>query len=83
LLHGAGFFEVVVRSEARSFSFASFDAYFAGIAAGTGIAGQAYIELPQDLQRTVREEVRQSFAGRADSKPFAVDMEVLVGSGRK
>jgi len=83
LLHDAGFSDVAVRRELRSFSFASFDDYFAGTEAGAGIAGQAYIELPQDLQRVVREEVRQSFPGGADSKPFIVEMEVLIGSGQK
>jgi ubiquinone/menaquinone biosynthesis C-methylase UbiE len=83
LLHGAGFARIVVRSELRSFSFASFDDYFAGIEAGAGIAGQAYVRLSKDLQSIVREKVRRSFPGGSDSKPFVIEMEVLMGSGHK
>jgi ubiquinone/menaquinone biosynthesis C-methylase UbiE len=83
LLQGAGFAEVVVRSEIRPFSFHSFDDYFAGTEAGAGISGQEYAKLPQDLRRIVREDVRRSFQDEADSRPFVVEMEVLIGSGRK
>jgi ubiquinone/menaquinone biosynthesis C-methylase UbiE len=83
LLQGAGFTEVAVHSEVRSFAFASFDDYFAGIEAGAGIAGQEYVKLPPDLRQAVREDIRRSFPGEATGAPFAVDMEVLVGSGRK
>jgi len=83
LLHGAGFAEVAVRSELRSFSFASFEDYFGRIEAGAGMAGQEYVKLPQDLQSIVREDVRRSFSGGAWTRPFVVDMEVLIGSGQK
>jgi SAM-dependent methyltransferase len=83
LLHGAGFAGLVVRSELRSFSFASFDDYFAGIEAGAGIAGQAYVRLSKDLQPIVRAEVRRSFPGGASSRPCVVEMQVLIGSGHK
>jgi ubiquinone/menaquinone biosynthesis C-methylase UbiE len=39
LLNGAGFADVEVQTERRSFSFASFDDYFSGTEAGAGIAG--------------------------------------------
>lgn len=83
LLQGAGFAEVVVQSAIRPFSFHSFDDYFAGTEAGAGISGQEYAKLPQDLRRIVREDVRRSFQDEADSRPFVVEMEILVGSGRK
>jgi ubiquinone/menaquinone biosynthesis C-methylase UbiE len=82
LLHGAGFTEVVVRSELRSFSFASFDDYFSGTEAGAGISGQEYVKLAAELKRTVRDDVRRSFPDAGNRKPFVVEMEVLVGSGR-
>jgi ubiquinone/menaquinone biosynthesis C-methylase UbiE len=82
LLNGASFSDVAVRSETRTFSFASFDDYFSGIEAGAGLAGQEYVTLSTTLQRTVREAVRLSFPDRGTSQPFVVDMEVLVGSGR-
>jgi ubiquinone/menaquinone biosynthesis C-methylase UbiE len=83
LLADAGFAEVKVHNEVRSFSFGSFDDYFSGTEAGAGISGQEYAKLPQDLRRAVREDVRRAFAGKADNQPFVVEMEVLVGSGRK
>lgn len=82
LLDGAGFSEVIIGSERRSFSFASFDDYFSGIEAGAGFAGQEYIALPKSLQHAVREAVRLSFTDKGTSQPFVVEMEVLVGSGR-
>ena len=83
LLRDAGFTGVMVRSEVRSFSFASFEDYFAGIEAGAGIAGQVYVRLSKDLQSVVREDVRRSFPGGTNSRPFVVEMEVLIGSGHK
>ena len=83
LLRGAGFADVQVRSEIRSFSFASYDDYFQGTESGAGISGQAYVKLPRELQQAVREEVRASFPDGANTKPFTVEMEVLVGSGQK
>ena len=83
LLRGAGFADVQVRSEIRSFSFASYDDYFQGTKSGAGISGQAYVKLPRELQQAVREEVRASFPDGANTKPFTVGMEVLVGSGQK
>ncbi len=83
LLSGAGFVDVEVHSERRSFSFASFDEYFSGTEAGAGFVGQEYVKLPGDLQHAVREDVRLSFPDGASSKPFVIEMEILVGSGRK
>jgi len=83
LLVGAGFHEVEAKSATRSFSFASFDDYFSGTEAGAGISGQEYVKLPADVQNAVREEVRLSFPEGDSRKPFVVEMEVLVGTGRK
>ena len=82
LLRGAGFAEVEVASATRSFSFASFDDYFSGIEAGAGISGQEYVKLPVAVQHAVREDVRLSFPDRGSSRPFVVEMEVLIGAGR-
>jgi SAM-dependent methyltransferase len=73
LLRGAGFVDVQVRSEIRSFSFASSDDYFQGTESGAGISGQAYVKLPRELQQAVREEVRASFPDGANTKPFTVE----------
>jgi ubiquinone/menaquinone biosynthesis C-methylase UbiE len=83
LLDGAGFGDVVVRSEVIPFAFASFDDYFSGTAAGAGISGQEYVKLPAGLRKVVRDEVRESFPDGGSRTPFVVEMEVLVGSGRK
>jgi ubiquinone/menaquinone biosynthesis C-methylase UbiE len=83
LLIGAQFAEIEVHSETRSISFASFDDYFSGTEAGSGVSGQAYVQLSKDLQSAVREDVRLSFPDGASSKPFVIEMEVLVGCGRK
>jgi SAM-dependent methyltransferase len=83
LLDGAGFAQVIVRSELRSFSFSSFDDYFPGTEAGAGSVGQAYVELPRHIQSIVRDDVRRSFPGAASEKPFVVEMEVLLGAGCK
>ena len=82
LLQSAGFEQVEAHSETRTFSFASFDDYFSGTEAGAGISGQEYVKLPAEIKRAVREDVRRSFPNAVNSKPFIVEMEVLVGSGR-
>lgn len=81
LLRGSGLTHVQAHAVRRTFSFASFDDYFSGTEAGAGISGQAYVELSPELKQTVREEVRLSFPDSGDSKPFLVEMEVLIGSG--
>jgi ubiquinone/menaquinone biosynthesis C-methylase UbiE len=83
LLQSSGFAEVEAHSEARSFSFTSFDDYFSGTEAGAGISGQEYVKLSAETKRAVRQQVRQSFPDAGKSKPFVVEMEVLVGSGRR
>lgn len=83
LLTAAGFLDLEVVTDTRSFSFESFDHYFSGTEAGAGISGQAYVQLPGEVRRAVREAMRLSFPDGGSRKPFVVDMEVLVGSGRK
>jgi hypothetical protein len=82
LLAGAGFTQVKVGGETRTFRFSSFDDYFSGIEAGAGLSGQEYVRLSTALQRTVREAVRVSFPDEGRSQPFSVEMEVLMGSGK-
>lgn len=83
LLQGAAFADVEVCSEVCAFTFDSFDDYFSGTAAGAGISGQEYVKLPDDLRKAVLDEVRRSFPEGGSRTPFVVEMEVLVGSGRK
>jgi len=83
LFTAAGFRDVEVGTATRSFSFASFDDYFAGTEAGAGISGQEYVKLPFETRRAVREAMRLSFPDGGSRQPFVVDMEVLVGCGNK
>lgn len=83
LLTDAGFGEVEVSPETRSFSFASFDDYFAGTEAGAGISGQEYVKLGPETRHAVRETMRLSFPDQGTRRPFVVDMEVLVGAGSR
>ena len=83
LLAGADFSEVEVRAETRSIGFASFNAYFSGIEKGATLSGQEFVLLPPPLQSRVRDEVRHELKLKDDTQPFAIDMEVLIGSGSK
>jgi ubiquinone/menaquinone biosynthesis C-methylase UbiE len=83
LFTGAVFRDVEVGAEIRSFSFASFDDYFAGTAAGAGISGQEYVKLPLETRKAVREAMRLSFPDSGSRRPFVIDTEVLVGAGNK
>ena len=83
LLTGAGFRDVLVQSENREIAFASFDDYFRGTEEGSGLSGQEYVRLPQELRELVREEVRQTLPQPAPGEPLVINMGVLIGSGRK
>ena len=83
LFTGAGFRDVEVGTATQSFSFASFDDYFAGPEAGAGIAGQEYVKLSVETRKAVRESMRLSFPDGGSRRPFVIDMEILVGSGIK
>lgn len=83
LFSAAGFRNVEVGAKTRSFSFESFDDYFAGTEAGAGISGQEYVKLPLETRKAVREAMRLSFPANGSRRPFIVDMEILVGSGNK
>jgi ubiquinone/menaquinone biosynthesis C-methylase UbiE len=82
LLAAAGFRDVRVESERREFQFASFEDYFAGIENGATLSGQEFVRLPAPVRSAVRDEVRRSLVGGSDG-PFAIPMEVLIGSGRR
>jgi SAM-dependent methyltransferase len=72
LFSAAGFRDVEVGTETRSFSFASFDDYFAGTEAGAGFSGQEYIKLPSRperpcVRRCGSHSPRTEAAGRSSS----------------
>jgi ubiquinone/menaquinone biosynthesis C-methylase UbiE len=83
LIGGAGFCEVEVQAERRGIEFASFDAYFNGIENGATLSGQEFVKLLPNLQRLVRDEVREGLGAPEDGERFAIEMEVLIGRGRR
>jgi len=83
LISDAGFHEVDVQTESRLIEFASFNAYFSGIEKGATLSGQEFVQLSPELQRRIRNEVRQGLGVANDYQEFAIDMEVLIGSGRR
>ena len=83
LIADAGFHEVRVEGESREFRFACFDDYFSSIENGATLSGQEYVRLPANVRRNVREDVRRGLLGAGSDGPLTVNMEVLVGSGRR
>jgi SAM-dependent methyltransferase len=83
LLLEAGFRDVAVSREIPQVSFGSLDDYWAAMEAGGGLSGAAYCALSPEDRQAVRDEVRRSLLGSRADGPFAVEMEVLLGSGRQ
>jgi SAM-dependent methyltransferase len=84
LFEAAGFLDVEVVMEARSYPFSSFSAYFEPIEGGWGQAGQEYLALAPEVRDAVREEVRLGLEGDAETGgPIEVPVEILFGCGRK
>jgi SAM-dependent methyltransferase len=83
LMKGAGFAEIEVTAESRLIEFASFAAYFSGTETGAGLSGQEFVRLPAELQRRVKNDVRQELGLTGDDQRVTIDMEVLIGSGRR
>jgi hypothetical protein len=83
LIAGAGFHEIEVETVCRSVEFASFDAYFSGIEKGATLSGQEFVQLSPKLQRRVRKEVWEGLGALGDGQRLVIDMEVLIGSGRR
>jgi hypothetical protein len=79
LFKNAGFREVEVTTEGRRFTLPSFDAYFAPIERGGGSTGEAYITLPDETRRAVREAVRQELGDTGG--PVELDVEIRFASG--
>jgi len=78
-----GFREIELDTQVRRIAFESFDDFFGPVENGAGMTGSAYIGLAPDQRDMVREEVFQDVLGSSSDGPFAIDMEVLIASGRK
>ena len=81
LFEGGGLRDVEVTTEVQRFEKPSFGAYFEPYERGWGTAGQAYVALPEEARRSMREEVRR-LLGDAGG-PVEVEMEVRIASGRR
>ncbi|MBD0276244.1 MAG: methyltransferase domain-containing protein [Acetobacteraceae bacterium] len=84
LLEAAGFREVETATETRSFSFASFDAYFEPFERGGGPWGAEYAALPAEARRMVRQEVRHGLErGAAPDGAIRIEADILFGTGTR
>ena len=83
LLFGADFRDVFVTREIRRFPFESLEDYWARMEAGGGLSGATYLALSPEDRRAVRDEVRRGLLPPQSDGPFSVEMEVLVGEGRR
>ncbi|TDH58054.1 class I SAM-dependent methyltransferase [Dankookia rubra] len=81
LLDDTGFRDVEVATEVQRFEKPSFDAYFEPYERGWGTAGQAYVALPDEGRRAMREEVRRSLGDTGG--PIEIDVEIRFASGRR
>ena len=80
----AGFRDIETVTEARRYKFRSFADYFKPIEDGQGPTGQAYVALPAEIRRRVREATRlQLEATAAEGGPVEVEVELLFGCGRR
>ncbi len=81
LFEAANFRDVEITAETHRFVLPSFDAYFEPFEQGAGSPGQAFVSLPEDVRRVVREEVRQDL--RDSGGPIEIEVEYRFGSGRR
>jgi ubiquinone/menaquinone biosynthesis C-methylase UbiE len=78
----AGFRDISVVREQREGVVESFDEYWQPIEAGTGSMPQAYVALPEQDRRAVREEVTARLARFASNGRLKMSVEMLIGRGR-
>lgn len=70
-----------IATEAQRFVMPSFDPYFAPYEEGAGSPGQAFILIPEEVRRAVREEVRRDLGDTGGA--IEVEVEIRFGSGRR
>ena len=82
LFAGAGFNDVRVECETRGDVGGSFEEYWKPIESGVGSIPQAYLALPGDQRRQVREEVQSKLARYESDGRLRLSVEMLIGVGR-
>src|SRR5262245_30466226 len=81
LYDGAGFHDVEVTTAAHCFDVRSFEDYFDPVERGWGSPGQAFVSLPEEARRAVREDVQRDVGDTGG--PIQIDVEFRFASGRK
>jgi ubiquinone/menaquinone biosynthesis C-methylase UbiE len=81
LFADAGFVDVETHTVKHTFVLPSFDAYYGPFERGGASTGQALAALPDDIRRTVRDEVRRYFGDKGG--PIESETEYRIASGRR
>jgi ubiquinone/menaquinone biosynthesis C-methylase UbiE len=81
LFNHAGFADFETSTVRHTFVLPSFDAYYGPFERGGASAGQALTDLPEDIRRAVREEVRRELADTGG--PVKSEAEYRIASGRR
>lgn len=81
MLTGAGFRNVDVSTSSHRFGVPSFADYFDHVERGWGSSGQLFISLPEEIKRSVREDVRRHVGDTGG--PLEIEVEYRFASGQK
>ncbi len=81
LFDTAGLRDVEITTEKHGFKLPSFDAYFMSFEKGAGSPGQAYISLPMEVRKAVRENVRRDLGDTGG--PIEIEVELRFASGKR
>ena len=82
LFREGGFSQIETHTTVKhTFVLPSFDAYYGPFERGGGSTGQALAALPDELRRTVRDEVRRDFGDTGG--PIEVEAEYRIATGRR
>jgi methyltransferase family protein len=81
LFEAANFRDVEIMTQTHRFVLPSFDTYFEPFEQGAGSPGQAFVQLPDETRRSVREEVRRDLGDTGG--PIEIEVEYRFGSGRR
>lgn len=81
LFETADFRDVEITTETQRFVLPSFDAYFEPFEQGAGSPGQAFVALPDEARRVVREKVRYDLSDTGG--PIEIEVEYRFGCGRR
>jgi ubiquinone/menaquinone biosynthesis C-methylase UbiE len=77
-----GFVGIEIITESERVRFNSFEDFFGPVEKGAGMTGQAYVALAPDQREAVRKEVFADVIGSSPDRPFAIDIDVLIASGK-